>query len=344
MRTPHGGFDGYHTSADGLDRISPAALEESVETCLASIDVLETEPHAGQPQPVRRAAARPPRALPLGRRRGRVARRRAGAAVGAQPERRQREPARHRRPLRHRLPGDPACGRAARAGGAAGDRPVVRPRLVSLGDEPLARPAATRCRRPGRPSARRSRPRARTRGSSGRRPRSRRRASGSPARSPPGRAAGAGSRRSARRRASRGSSASPGAGRPSRPRRRRACSARACSRACGASWKWRPRSVCRCGLWIVLPCTKRVGEPVLGELPLAEHARQEAALVAAGLDVDDRRVPQLRAREDHRAQPTATDVQRSSPSSRPASCSSRTRLMRRPRGPVKSSNVMPHSA
>jgi aminopeptidase-like protein len=42
MRTPHGGFDGYHTSADSLDRISPAALEESIETCLAVIDVLET--------------------------------------------------------------------------------------------------------------------------------------------------------------------------------------------------------------------------------------------------------------------------------------------------------------
>jgi aminopeptidase-like protein len=42
MRTPHGGFDGYHTSADSLDRISPDALEESVRTCLEVIDVLET--------------------------------------------------------------------------------------------------------------------------------------------------------------------------------------------------------------------------------------------------------------------------------------------------------------
>jgi len=42
MRTPHGEFDGYHTSADGLDRISPGALEDAVETCLAVIDVLET--------------------------------------------------------------------------------------------------------------------------------------------------------------------------------------------------------------------------------------------------------------------------------------------------------------
>jgi aminopeptidase-like protein len=42
MRTPHGEFGGYHTSADGLERISPAALEEAVETCLAVVDVLET--------------------------------------------------------------------------------------------------------------------------------------------------------------------------------------------------------------------------------------------------------------------------------------------------------------
>lgn len=42
MRTPHGGFDGYHTSADNLDRISPVSLEESVQACLDVIEVLET--------------------------------------------------------------------------------------------------------------------------------------------------------------------------------------------------------------------------------------------------------------------------------------------------------------
>jgi aminopeptidase-like protein len=42
MRTPHGEFDGYHTSADSLDRISPASLEEAVDTLLAVIDVLDT--------------------------------------------------------------------------------------------------------------------------------------------------------------------------------------------------------------------------------------------------------------------------------------------------------------
>ena len=42
MRTPHGEFAGYHTSADSLDRISPAALDESVRALLAVVDVLDT--------------------------------------------------------------------------------------------------------------------------------------------------------------------------------------------------------------------------------------------------------------------------------------------------------------
>ena len=36
MRTPHGEFDGYHTSADALERIRPESLAEAVETCLDS--------------------------------------------------------------------------------------------------------------------------------------------------------------------------------------------------------------------------------------------------------------------------------------------------------------------
>ena len=32
MRTPHGEFAGYHTSADGLDRIRPESLAEAVDT------------------------------------------------------------------------------------------------------------------------------------------------------------------------------------------------------------------------------------------------------------------------------------------------------------------------
>jgi aminopeptidase-like protein len=42
MRTPHGGFDGYHTSADGLERIRPESLAQSVRACLDVIEVLET--------------------------------------------------------------------------------------------------------------------------------------------------------------------------------------------------------------------------------------------------------------------------------------------------------------
>lgn len=42
MRTPHGEFDGYHTSADSLDRIRPESLAGAVQTCLAVVDLLET--------------------------------------------------------------------------------------------------------------------------------------------------------------------------------------------------------------------------------------------------------------------------------------------------------------
>jgi aminopeptidase-like protein len=42
MRTPHGEFDGYHTSADGLERIRPESLGEAVDTCVDLIDLLET--------------------------------------------------------------------------------------------------------------------------------------------------------------------------------------------------------------------------------------------------------------------------------------------------------------
>jgi aminopeptidase-like protein len=42
MRTPHGEFHGYHTSADSLERIRPESLAESVRVCLDVIEVLET--------------------------------------------------------------------------------------------------------------------------------------------------------------------------------------------------------------------------------------------------------------------------------------------------------------
>ena len=42
MRTPHGEFDGYHTSADGLERIRPESLGEAVVRCLELVDILDT--------------------------------------------------------------------------------------------------------------------------------------------------------------------------------------------------------------------------------------------------------------------------------------------------------------
>ncbi len=42
MRTPHGEFAGYHTSADSLGRIRPESLAEAVRVALDVLDVLET--------------------------------------------------------------------------------------------------------------------------------------------------------------------------------------------------------------------------------------------------------------------------------------------------------------
>ena len=74
MRTPHGEFDGYHTSADAMDRISPEALGGRGRDLPRAWSTYSRATAAHQPQPLRRAAARPPRPLPLRRRRGRHAR------------------------------------------------------------------------------------------------------------------------------------------------------------------------------------------------------------------------------------------------------------------------------
>ena len=42
MRTPHGGFDGYHTSADSLERIRPESLGDAVLAALDVVEILET--------------------------------------------------------------------------------------------------------------------------------------------------------------------------------------------------------------------------------------------------------------------------------------------------------------
>lgn len=64
MRTPHGEFSGYHTSADGLERIRPEALGEAVDRCLELVELLESNrgctnlsPH-GEPQLGRRGLYR----------------------------------------------------------------------------------------------------------------------------------------------------------------------------------------------------------------------------------------------------------------------------------------------
>ena len=41
MRTPHGRFPEYHTSADDLELVRPEALADSLRTCLAAFSVLE---------------------------------------------------------------------------------------------------------------------------------------------------------------------------------------------------------------------------------------------------------------------------------------------------------------
>jgi len=41
MRTPHGQFPEYHTSADNLEFVKPAALSDSFQKCLAIVEVLE---------------------------------------------------------------------------------------------------------------------------------------------------------------------------------------------------------------------------------------------------------------------------------------------------------------
>jgi aminopeptidase-like protein len=64
MRTPHGRFPGYHTSADSLDRISAKALGQAVEACLELIgacdsdEALENLSPFGEPQLGRRGLFR----------------------------------------------------------------------------------------------------------------------------------------------------------------------------------------------------------------------------------------------------------------------------------------------
>ena len=121
MRTPHGEFAGYHTSADGLERIRPASLAEAVDTCLALVDVLETN---------RRCTNLSPYGEPQLGRRGLY--RSAGGAVATPDDERallwvlnqsdgDATPARHRRPL------GPRATRSSGAPPSGSSRPGCSP-------------------------------------------------------------------------------------------------------------------------------------------------------------------------------------------------------------------------
>ncbi len=64
MRTPHGQYPEYHTSADNLDFVSPEPLAGSLETCLGVLEVLEgnarylSQNPKGEPQLGRRGLYR----------------------------------------------------------------------------------------------------------------------------------------------------------------------------------------------------------------------------------------------------------------------------------------------
>lgn len=45
MRTPHGEFEEYHTSADNLDFVQPSSLSDSLAKSLATIDVIDNNAH-----------------------------------------------------------------------------------------------------------------------------------------------------------------------------------------------------------------------------------------------------------------------------------------------------------
>ena len=126
MRTPHGEFSGYHTSADDLSRIRPESLEGAVETVLSLVEVLETN---------RRCTNLSPYGEPQLGRRGLY--RSAGGAVATPDDERALlwvlnlgeggrtllEIARESRPLVSR---DPACGGAARERRLLVDRALIR--------------------------------------------------------------------------------------------------------------------------------------------------------------------------------------------------------------------------
>ena len=103
MRTPWGRYPEYHTSADDLELRSAGGLADSFEKVLAIALRRRGRRRVRESQPVRRAAARPARPVPAGRRPQGRERRRARAALGAEPLRRPALAARHRRAVGPRV-------------------------------------------------------------------------------------------------------------------------------------------------------------------------------------------------------------------------------------------------
>ena len=203
MRTPHGEFGGYHTSADSLELIRPESLAEAVDMCLELVEVLESN---------RRATNLSPFGEPQLGRRGLY--RSAGGAVASPEDERALLWVLNRvtetRPCSTSL-APPGCPTPWCEVPRSGWRPWVWCRWATTGRAmpgPARRSSAdprvaNRSRGPGHPTALRGPPPARSGATSGRGPRCRPRASGSPERTLRARRRGARCAHSARRRATR---------------------------------------------------------------------------------------------------------------------------------------------
>ena len=220
MRTPHGEFAGYHTSADSLERIRPESLADAwtvlarLGQCEIWLLKIDTD---GAEADILGERARAMRAL-----RGAIGElaRRMTSAPCCWVLNRATESATLLEIARFiRCPsGDPgAAERLADRGARSSALDDQAPGWARPGPAPRSgadRRAASRCPAPGRPNAFRGPLPARSGVTSGRGPRCRPRASGSPARTPRGRTRDARCSRSVRRRATRCESVSQGAGRP----------------------------------------------------------------------------------------------------------------------------------
>ena len=102
MRTVHGTYPEYHTSADDLGFVRPDRLQESLEACRAVVRDPGGRPPLSQPEPEGRAGPGQARPLQPDRRVGGTGRS-ARDALGPEPLRRESLPARRRRAVGPRL-------------------------------------------------------------------------------------------------------------------------------------------------------------------------------------------------------------------------------------------------